>query len=137
MHFKARVLSYVRGTLTLGEVEYGALSSDQRRHRKLLLMQLAADMCKGTTETSQAPGEWKEWIEAERGRIGIDAAVGEWGGKPLLYHLKATPHRFLPCMHLMSKARGEKANPPSHSTLSEGVWCRSTPASIRRRCATF
>ena len=67
----------------------------------------AADLCRGPTEKGQAPNEWKEWIEAERQELGIDTVVGEWGTKPLLYHLKAKPHRFLPCMYAMSKAREE------------------------------
>jgi hypothetical protein len=42
----------------------------------------------------------------------MDAAVGEWGDKPLLYHLKAHPERFLVAMHYMSTSRvnaGRKA----------------------------
>ena len=107
MHFKARVLSHVKGKLEIGREDFNSLSSDQRRERKLLLLQLAADIVKGPTEKSQAPEEWKEWVEDERRQIGIDVAVGEWGGKPLLYHLKARPHRFLPSMYAMSKVREE------------------------------
>ena len=107
MHYKARVLSYVKGKLEIEKEDFDSLSSNQRRERKLLLMQLAADICKGPTEKFQAPEEWKKWVEDERRQIGIDVAVGGWGGKPLLYHLKARPYRFLPSMYAMSKVREE------------------------------
>ena len=52
-------------------------------------------------------------MDETRAALGIDAAVGDdWKGKPLLYHLKATPHSFLKAMHFMSVAQhvaGRKA----------------------------
>ncbi len=48
---------------------------------------------------------YHEWIERERVRLEIDAAVGDWGDKPLLRHLKVAPQRFLRAMHTMSKDR--------------------------------
>jgi hypothetical protein len=59
---------------------------------------LAADVCKHPASPLTAPESYYEWIRTERSRLGIDAAVGEWEDKPLLYHLKARPHRFLRCM---------------------------------------
>ena len=64
-----------------------------------------------TPNLRQAPPEQGHpgW---ERFRLGIDAAVGDWNDKPLLYHLKARPHCFLRTMALMStesEARGGRA----------------------------
>lgn len=73
--------------------------------------------------TPSSPEEYHAWVEEAWEHLGIDAAVGEWTlGKedkdgvvallPLLYHLKAKPHKFLNAMHLMSAARhaaGRKA----------------------------
>ena len=68
-------------------------------------MQLVADICKAPNVERQAHEDWNDWIAGEREKLGIDAAVAAWGRKPLLYHLKTRPYRFLPCMYMMSKAR--------------------------------
>ena len=112
MHFPKRVLAHVRTKLALDEEAYRALSKDQCRHRKLELMQIANDICRCPGSDHQAPAERHAWIAGERARLGIDVAVGDWKDKPLLYHLKAKPHRFLNCMRLMSaekEAAGGKA----------------------------
>ena len=89
------------------------LSGDQRRARTLALLQVADDLCRNPAEACRSPGEYHAWIASERARLEIDAAVGnDWGDKPLLYHLKAKPHRFLVAMHCMSAANhatGRKA----------------------------
>ena len=105
MHFQKRVWAHVRSALQLSEEEYSDLSKDERRRRKLEIMQVAADICRVPTHVHQSPQSRHAWIATERARLGIDAAVGEWKGKPLLYHLKAKPHRFLRCMALMSAER--------------------------------
>ena len=46
------------------------------------------------------------WVRAERQRLGIDDAVGEWKDKPLLYHLKKKAASFLPLMRTMSLEAG-------------------------------
>lgn len=112
MHFNKRILSHVRRVFTLDEEAYNALSKDKKRHRKLELMQVALDLCRTPDAELQSPTTRHAWITSERARLGIDAAVGEWKHKPLLYHLKAKPHRFLNCMRLMStekEAAGGKA----------------------------
>ena len=112
MHFRKRVLAYVRTHYALDEEAYKALTKDQRRARKLALLQVADDVCRNPCDPCRSPDEYHAWIASERARIGIDAAVGEWGDKPLLYHLKARPHRFLVAMHAMSvatHAAGRKA----------------------------
>jgi len=84
---------------------YKALSKDQRRHRKLELMQMATDLCRSPGADHQSPVTRHDWIAGERTRLGIDTAVGDWKDKPLLWHLKASPHRFLNCMLIMSTER--------------------------------
>lgn len=105
LHFEKRVLSHVRTKHALDETEYAALTKDERRRRKLELMQTATDVCRAPTARRQAPSPRHAWVDAERARLGIDAAVGEWKGKPLKYHLKAKPHRFVRAMALMSAER--------------------------------
>jgi len=112
MHFRKRVLSHVRTHFALDEAAYAALTKDQRRARKLALLQVADDLCRNPSIACQSPADYQAWIASERTRLGIDAAVETWGGKPLLWHLKAKPHRFLVAMHTMSlstHAAGRKA----------------------------
>lgn len=112
MHFRKRVLSYTRTHFAMEEKEYKLLSKEQRRKRKLALMQVADDVCRLPTDAARSPPEYHAWVERERAHLGIDSAVGDWKKKPLLYHLKAKPHRFLCAMHLMSSAQhaaGRKA----------------------------
>ena len=105
MHFFKRVQTHVRKSFALSEAEYAALSKIDRHRRKLELMQVAADLCRSPTTPHQSPSSWHEWVASERMKLDIDEAVGEWKGKPLLYHLKARPHRFVKAMALMSKQR--------------------------------
>lgn len=105
MHFERRVLAHVRAKHALDEAAYAALTKDERRRRKLELLQMAADVCRAPTARRQAPASTHAWVDVERARLGIDVAVGEWKGKPLKYHLKAKPHRFVRAMALMSSER--------------------------------
>lgn len=105
MHFSKRVLAYTRTCHALTEEAYKELSKDDRRARKLALLQAAEDLCRPPTEAKRSPEAYHDWVEDTRAALGIDAAVGEWGDKPLLYHLKAHPERFLPAMHRMSTSR--------------------------------
>ena len=105
MHFHKRVLSHVQGAFALDKDAYNALSKDEKIRRKLELMQMAADVCRSPSTTPQSPTVRHAWVASERARLGIDVAVGEWNDKPLLYHLKARPHRFLKAMALMSAER--------------------------------
>ena len=112
MHFRKRVLAYVRTHFAMDEAAYSALTKDQRRARKLALLQVADDLCRNPTEAYRSPATYHAWVKSERIRLGIDAAVETWGDKPLLWHLKAKPHRFLVAMHAMSvavHAAGRKA----------------------------
>ena len=112
-HFQKRVLAYTRTAFALDEAAYAALSKDERRARKLALMQAANDACRLPAEPKRSPDAYHAWVDTTRAALGIDAAVGvDWKGKPLLYHLKAKPHRFLKATYTMSVAQhaaGRKA----------------------------
>ena len=107
MHFRSRLLSHVRLRFALPEAEYKALSDVERRQRRLRLMQLAFDLARPPSEPPRRAADSADvaWIGAERARLGIDAAVGNWDGKTIEYHLKARPHRFLQAMYLMTAER--------------------------------
>jgi len=105
MHFSKRVLAYTRTCHALTEEAYKQLTKDDRRARKLALLQSAEDICRPPTEAKRSPEAYHDWVDDTRTALGIDAAVGEWGDKPLLYHLKTHPERFLAAMHRMSTSR--------------------------------
>lgn len=135
MHFRKRVLAFTRTCYAMDEAEYAKLSKDERRARKLALMQAADDMCRPPGESKRAPETYHAWIDATRNRLKIDEAVGDWGGKPLLYHLKSKPHRFLFAMHHMSTRRHaegckafalfplRRSHVPRHMRFDQKVLC--------------
>ena len=105
MHFHKRVLSHVRRAFALDAEAYKALTADERRRRKLELMQMGADLCSMPTQAQQSPVARHAWVATERSRLGIDTSVGTWKDKPLLYHLKSAPHRFVQAMAFMSEEK--------------------------------
>lgn len=102
MHFRRRISSYVNVAFTLPKEEYKALTKDERRARRLALMQVVDDLMSHPDTQLRSPEDKHAWIVSERDRLGINRAVGEWHDKPLLYHIKARPWRFVYCMRLMS-----------------------------------
>ena len=112
MHFQKHILTHVRCTFALGELEYGALTKDEKRARKLTLLQVAADLCRRPSSAYQSPPEWHRWIDDERVRLGIETALCDWGFKPLSRYIEEKPHLFVKAMYLMSldkEERGGKA----------------------------
>ena len=105
LHFRRRLLSHVRRVCALSGAEFAALSKDERRARRLRLMQVADDLARPPSEAKRSPADDHAWVASERARLCIDAAVGNWDGKPLEYHLKIHPQRFLKTMHLMTAER--------------------------------
>jgi len=105
MHFSKRVRTHVRHCLALDETAYAALTKEQKTARRLLLLQLVRDILRNPTEAHAAPTVHHPWITTERATLGIDTAVGQWDDKPILYHLKAHPHRFVAAMAHMSTVR--------------------------------
>ena len=119
MHFRKRVASHARRVHRLSEADLKALPKDEWRARKLQILQVGEDLCRPPSEQYRSPPHFHEWIRAERTRLGIDAAVGDWKDKPLLYHLKAHPTRFLSAMRLMSQEK--EADAQLQSERPDGV----------------
>ena len=105
MHLRRRILSHVKLKLALDDAAFAALTKEQRRARRLALMQVADDLLRPSSQPPRCPEVHRAWVAAERQRLGIDAAVGAWDGKPLEYHLRARPHAFLRTMYLMTTER--------------------------------
>lgn len=107
MHFQRRVHSHVRLHLQLSEAEYKTLSSDQRKARKMQMLNVTQDLLRKPDDALTSDACYHDWLHSERVRLQIDDAVGEWDDKPLLYHLKVKPkaHRFLVAMSIMSADR--------------------------------
>ena len=105
MHFRRRVLNHVKLRLAIDDAAFAALTKAEKRTRRLALMQVADDMLRPPNAPNRSPPQHHAWIAAERLRIGIDAAVGAWDGKPIDYHLKAKPQAFLRPMYLMTADR--------------------------------
>ena len=102
-HFPKRILSHVRRCFALQPEEYEALSKEEKKQRRLHLMQAASDLCRHPDDSRQAPTYLQQWVNTERVRLGIDTAVGGWNDKPLKWHLKVAPHRFVRAMAIMSR----------------------------------
>ena len=102
MHFQKRVLSFVRSCFAMDKVDYDKLSKKEKTDRKLALMQVAADLCQDPALPKKSPETYHGWIEEQRIQLRIDAAVVDWQNKPLLYHLKAKPQKFIFAMYKMS-----------------------------------
>jgi hypothetical protein len=98
MYCLSLVFGHVRLELALDDATYSALHRDDRRARRLALLQVADDLLRPPAEPVRCPEGHREWLAAERLRLGIDAAVGEWNGKPIEYHLKARPGAFVRAM---------------------------------------
>ena len=107
MHFQRRVHDHVRLQLQLSDAEYKALSSDQRKARKMQMLRITQDLLRKPNDALTSDACYHDWLRSERVRLQIDYAVGEWDDKPLLYHLKvkAKAHRFLLSMSIMSADR--------------------------------
>lgn len=103
MHFGTRVHSYVKAHLKLSKEEYDDLTKDQKAERALRMFRIAADIRRPPDEPMTSDAKDHAFVEQHRAHLRIDEAVGEWDDKPLLYHLKAAPHRFVLPMALMSK----------------------------------
>ncbi len=112
MHFRKRILDHVKRRHLLSKEQYAALTREERSHRRMDIFRAADDLCAPPGEPLKSSDNLHSWVRAERQRLGIDDAVGEWKDKPLLYHLKTRAARFLPIMRTMSleaEAVGGKA----------------------------
>ena len=105
MHFQKRLLAHVRHSFRLSDDQYNDLSKEAKLERTRSLFKVAYDLSRPIQEAFQSPTTYHPWIALERIQLGIDAAVGDWDGKPLLYHLKAYPERFIVPLQRMSATR--------------------------------
>jgi hypothetical protein len=72
-------------------------------------MQVAEDLGRNPKEKRRSLSNYHTWIDAERTRLGIDEAVGDWSKNWLIDHLKKKEktHKFLKPMFLMLKKNEE------------------------------
>ena len=92
VHFFRRLTAHARRLTPQNDATTNA------RHR-IEVARVVSDICAppGTPQRS----EHTDLVATIRSRLHIDQAVGDWE-KPLAYHLKASPHRFLWAMYVMS-----------------------------------
>jgi hypothetical protein len=104
MHFVRRVGVHIRNYLNAHSQGTSSTSST-----RLLRHQLTLDVCRTPGSEHRSPVQYHAYVEAERLRLGLpddlffDSDVG--GMRPIAYHLKKSPHLFLPAMDLMSRER--------------------------------
>ena len=89
MHFRKRLLDHVKRCHALSKEKYAALSSEERSRRRIDLFRAVDALCAPPKRPPKSSYTLQTWVRAERQRLGIDDAVGEWNDKPLLYHLHA------------------------------------------------
>jgi hypothetical protein len=87
MHFKKRLLSHARRTFALVPDAYKLLAKNEKRQRKLVLMQVADDLARRPSETCKSPPEYHAWLISERALLHIDTAVGDWSSLICRTHL--------------------------------------------------
>tara|TARA_B100000945_G_scaffold304075_1_gene289217 strand:+ start:818 stop:2743 length:1926 start_codon:yes stop_codon:yes gene_type:complete len=105
LHFQPRMLSHVRQVFGLEDKVYHALSKDEKRKRKLELLQVASDMCRLPSQDLESPHHYHDWIRSERKRLNIIKALGTFKGESFAYHVKARPHRFIYTLFIISQER--------------------------------
>jgi hypothetical protein len=109
MHFRKRLLDHAKRCHALSKEQYTALTREERSQRRIDLFRAVDDLCSPpTTPLKTSSDSLQTWVRAERQRLGIDDAVGEWNDKPLLDHMKKKAASFLPIMRTMS-LEAEKA----------------------------
>ena len=110
LHFQPRMLSHVRKVFSLEDKDYNALSKDEKRKRKLELLQVSSDMCRLPSQDLESPPHYHDWIRTERKRLNLIKALGSFKGESFAYHIKARPHRFLHTLFIMSQEREASGN---------------------------
>jgi len=103
LHFQKRLLKYIKVHYRLSRDAYAALTKEEKKARSLQLLRIAADIRASPDAALTSEAMHHDFVANQRAHLGIDEAVQDWDGKPLLYHLKATPHRFVAAMSKMSK----------------------------------
>lgn len=65
MHLRRRVLSHVKLKLALDDAAFAALTKEQRRARRLALMQVADDLLRPPSQPPRCPEVHRAWVAAE------------------------------------------------------------------------
>ena len=101
VHFKARLLAYVKESLP------GREQFERRYLFKLEALRVTEDLCEVSTTKSHRSSLYAAWTANTRRTLGLDVALGLEGKnpKPLAYQLKAHPERFLPVMLRLNEYR--------------------------------
>ena len=105
LHFHSRMLSHVRRVFKVEDKVYNAMTKDEKRKRKLELLQIASDMCRLPSQDLESPPHYHHWICTERERLNIIKALGTFKSESFAYHVKARPHRFLHTLFIISQER--------------------------------
>ena len=110
LHFRRRVRSVVDCRMALTEAEYAALDADGRKTFKGRKLKVAWDACRmGTEPYKSESAADRQLVDAVRAWLDLDSLA--WNNKPLEYHIKADPVRFVrPTWRMLRelKAQGRK-----------------------------
>ena len=63
-HFQARVLKHTRTRFALADADYKKLSKEERRKRKLAVMQAASDLTRHPADPKRSPAEYHAWVDS-------------------------------------------------------------------------
>lgn len=111
-HFRKRVRSVVDCRMALSDAEYNALDTAGRKAFKARKLRVAYDVCRIDTEDYKSTDESgdRALVDAMRAWLELDS-IAAWNGKPLEYHAKASPLRFVrPTWRMLQelKSQGRK-----------------------------
>lgn len=96
LHFRARVERLVRASFHLSKDEFSELSTEERAERGKQLKKIAWDVCRiggNGGEQPKSDSRFHAWVDGHRRLLGLEDL--EWKTRPIEYHLKANPARFL------------------------------------------
>ena len=105
MHLRKRIGAYVNMTFHIDKDELAQMPREARTAAKVRKKRLHWDVCRMDSEARKAsdPAD-AAWVDATRALLGLDTL--EWDGKPLEYHAKASPRRFLrPMWELLTRLK--------------------------------
>ena len=93
LHLRKRVKRYVNLRMALSDAEYNVLTKEQKAERGKQKKKVVWDVCRVGSEPCASAEAHHSLVQEVRQWLGWDAI--EWDEKPLEYHAKADPRRFL------------------------------------------
>lgn len=94
LHLRKRVGAYVNMSFAVDKDAWAAMARTERHAHKLKKRRLHWDVCRIDTEARKlTDAADTAWVDATRTLLGFDGL--EWADKPLEYHARADPRRFL------------------------------------------